>query len=110
MTMNDAQESARLASTEDQIIHNDDHSVDSDGNQNEANKEMTCNFYTVEHHSPQRTATLQAMRHLCTKYNVKELADVVETQAIKEDRFSSVTTASQLTDQRADTKKKSLTH
>lgn len=74
MTLNDVQEVAQLASTEDRGNHNDSNSVHSYENQEKSAEEIALRLNDLHNSGHQDTPPLQASRDLCRKCNVYQPA------------------------------------
>lgn len=85
MTLNDAQEAARLASMEYEDNEDDGHSVESDDNQNEPVEEMVCDFHDLQGSDHRGIFALQVIHELCTRYIGGEPETLVAAQTVIED-------------------------
>lgn len=72
---------------EDQGDDNDVFSVDCDEQEDDPVEEMAWNFHGLQDLDHQGTPALQAIRNLCTKYDIKEPSSMVDAQAVIGDRL-----------------------
>lgn len=76
---------------EQQVEDNDGRNVDIDENEGQTTKEMAWYLHDLKDSGRGGTLAFQVIQNLCTNYNVKEPADLVEAHSINKDRISSIT-------------------
>lgn len=87
MTLNDVQVAVRLASMEEKYNDGQEHSFDSDKNQDEQAEKMACNFDDLQGNEYPLVTALLVIRELCMKYNVVEHETLVAAESNIETKY-----------------------